>query len=361
MKPMLRFFGLALALGGAFSTLAACAVDPSSDGSDGEKADVSAESESALVGSIREVGEIPGTGETRTTRHASPPRYAAYVFYANGGEEVDAWVRGQGRADAVAWILDSRGRSLAFNDDAPEGGLGSHITTKLPASLGTKARLRIVFREYKLAPATFSVSVRVKPGMFACTTDADCVKVSRGGCCTGWQYTAVNASRTEDYAAQNLCKPPYPACAPPPRDAVDAAQAQVARCEAKACVLKAPPGCSYGGNQYAVGDNFPSTDGCNTCFCGADGGVGCTKRACQPPPACDATKEPNRKYVANSPEQCMLVRYACEANTTGFSNACGCGCEQAADCPAFINCMPGPGVPSCEPARARCPYTPVAY
>ena len=38
--------------------------------------------------------------------------------------------------------------------------------------------------------------------------------------------------------------------------------------------------CVYAGKQYAQGDTFPSTDGCNTCSCGADGQVACTLRAC---------------------------------------------------------------------------------
>ncbi len=357
MKQVLRSFGIAVAVTGFVSTLGACEAEPDA----GAKEDVAAESEAALHRSVVDLGELPGTGEARTVRHVSPPRYASFTFFANGGEEVDAWVRGARRADAVAWIFDARNQAIAFNDDAPEGGtLDAHLTTKLPASLGTKAKLRIVFREMRLAPATFSVSVRVKPGMFACAADTDCVKVSRGGCCTSWESIAVNSSRAEDYAAQNLCKPPYPPCAPPP-DVDDDVARLVPRCEANACVLGPPLGCFYNGAQHSVGENFPSADGCNTCVCGPDGGVGCTKRACLPPPSCDPSKEPNRKYVAHSPEQCMLVRYACEPNTVGFSNACGCGCEQPATCPAFINCMPGPGPSSCAADRARCPYTPVAF
>jgi hypothetical protein len=39
-------------------------------------------------------------------------------------------------------------------------------------------------------------------------------------------------------------------------------------------------GCDYGGQHYVDGDAFPSTDGCNTCMCGANGVVGCTEKAC---------------------------------------------------------------------------------
>lgn len=353
MNAAIRTLGLTLALSGFAAALGGCALSTETS----EKEDVSAESEQALTGGVRDFGELPGTGEARTVRHTPAPRYGSFTFYANAGEEVDVWVKGQGRADAVAWILNSKDRSLGFNDDAAEGGLNAHIVTKLPANLGTKAKLRVVFREYSHSAATFTVSVRVKPGMFACTADEDCLKVSKGGCCTSYQFVAVNASRAADYAGANTCQPPYPPCAPPPVDEV--ADRAVARCEANRCVLGEPRGCFYGGVQRNVGDNFPSTDGCNTCFCGADGGVGCTKRACAP--TCNEANEPNRRYVGHSPEQCQLVRFACEPGTSMFSNGCGCGCEQPADCPAFINCMPGPGPSSCAIERARCPLTPVAY
>lgn len=49
--------------------------------------------------------------------------------------------------------------------------------------------------------------------------------------------------------------------------------------------LTGAPTCSYDGQTWQLGDSFPSTDGCNTCFCGA-GGVGCTKRACIPTELC---------------------------------------------------------------------------
>jgi pacifastin inhibitor LCMII/VWC domain-containing protein len=47
-------------------------------------------------------------------------------------------------------------------------------------------------------------------------------------------------------------------------------------------------GCDYDGKRYAVGESFPSTDGCNTCQCSATGSVGCTKKACAPDAGKDA-------------------------------------------------------------------------
>lgn len=48
-------------------------------------------------------------------------------------------------------------------------------------------------------------------------------------------------------------------------------------CTLKACI----PTCEYNGKFYIEGDNFPSTDGCNSCFC-TEGIVGCTEKACFP-------------------------------------------------------------------------------
>lgn len=41
-----------------------------------------------------------------------------------------------------------------------------------------------------------------------------------------------------------------------------------------------PRACVMDGVRYRPGDSFPSSDGCNTCFCGEDGQIGCTLRLC---------------------------------------------------------------------------------
>jgi hypothetical protein len=79
--------------------------------------------------------------------------------------------------------------------------------------------------------------------------------------------------------------------------------------------------------------------------------------------ACNAELEPDREYVGESREECMVVRFSCPENTTMFANDCGCGCEQDESCPDFVDCMPGgnpnPGCTAEE--RARCPYTDIAF
>lgn len=73
---------------------------------------------------------------------------------------------------------------------------------------------------------------------------------------------------------------------------------------------------------------------------------------------CDPSSEYNRSYKSKSVTQCQVIDYRCPTNTSMFTNDCGCGCEQAASCPPWVDCMPGPDTP--EPlcsASDSCPYT----
>lgn len=91
-------------------------------------------------------------------------------------------------------------------------------------------------------------------------------------------------------------------------------------------------------------------------FAGAGGSGGV-------PANCNPELEHDRDYVADSPAECAVILYACPDHTEAFNNDCGCGCEQSADCPEFVDCMPGPDPrPGCtDDERARCPYTDVAF
>lgn len=124
-----------------------------------------------------------------------------------------------------------------------------------------------------------------------------------------------------------------------------------------ACTKMACASCSYAGKTYKPGDVFPALDGCNSCQCGATGAVSCTEKACT---TCSPKDEWWRHYVGTSPQQCALIDFMCPASTGYFANACGCGCEQAASCPQWFNCMPPA---SCDPAKIKeqCPYSGIAY
>lgn len=105
-----------------------------------------------------------------------------------------------------------------------------------------------------------------------------------------------------------------------------------------------------------VGARWETGDGCSACWCAPGGDIECEADAC----ACDPGSEWWRSYVATDPMMCQLIDYACPESTTGFSNACGCGCQQSASCPQYIDCMPPKG---CDPAavQQKCPYTKIAF
>ena len=79
--------------------------------------------------------------------------------------------------------------------------------------------------------------------------------------------------------------------------------------------------------------------------------------------SCDAAKEPDRNYVTRDRETCFLIDYVCPESTQHFFNDCGCGCEQDASCPDWVDCMPGvdgwkkPDPLCSSDGRSRCPYT----
>jgi hypothetical protein len=84
----------------------------------------------------------------------------------------------------------------------------------------------------------------------------------------------------------------------------------------------AQPDCTYGTHGYWAGDQFTASDGCNTCTCGSDGSISCTKKGCR----CDPAREPWRVYK-HTPEECVTIRPSCTWPQFPFSNECGCGCE----------------------------------
>lgn len=130
---------------------------------------------------------------------------------------------------------------------------------------------------------------------------------------------------------------------------------------AVSCCL-AMPVCDSGDSQIANAAACPSN---STCYSRA---ACCTQIWCShagaPPQdaaVCNPSVEYNRSYVGQSPSACSAIKYACPANTVGFSNSCGCGCEQDASCTQYVDCMPGPATPNPLCSSSLCPYTLRAY
>lgn len=225
----------------AFASLAGCSTESSEKGSE----DVSSTESELKLSGTRYLGKIMN-GETRTGYYYNPPRYRSFGFDAKGGDEITVDIK-SAEGDAIGYITDSKYNVLGYNDDASSSTLDSKVTYKVPASTAAKS-YRIVFRDYDLLDATFTVKLSIK----------------------STQTTT----------------------------------------------------CAYDDQTYTPGQSFPSTDGCNTCTCGTNGSVGCTKRAC----TCDPANEPWRNYIG-TPQQCMTIRYTCSGGKVPFQNSCGCGCE----------------------------------
>lgn len=95
----------------------------------------------------------------------------------------------------------------------------------------------------------------------------------------------------------------------PCQDAQDCANGDA--CVRGRCVPSTAVTCEYEGQTYREGDRFPSADGCNECFCAAQGQVACTERACAncEADACGAPPAPVRCADGLIPEP------SCERDT----------------------------------------------
>ncbi|HKO52926.1 MAG TPA: hypothetical protein VJV79_34695 [Polyangiaceae bacterium] len=94
-------------------------------------------------------------------------------------------------------------------------------------------------------------------------------------------------------------------------------------------------GCVYNGKQYAAGDTFPDSDGCNQCSCDEGGQAQCTLVACEPRPV------PTDVF-------CMLggTRYQVgQPVPSGDCNSCSCSVSGTVVCTQRACTTPDP---SCE-------------
>jgi hypothetical protein len=82
--------------------------------------------------------------------------------------------------------------------------------------------------------------------------------------------------------------------------------------------------CEYNNSFYSVGAVFPSTDGCNNCFCFADGTVHCNTQSCQCGPLAN--------FCFNGSTCCT---HYCSNGTCAFAPGChadGAACSGPSDC-----------------------------
>lgn len=150
-------------------------------------------------------------GQKATADYTRKPRYRAFKFGGQKGDQVDIWVRSQD-GDAVAWLVDNAWHVIAMNDDAGDS-TDAHLTATLPGNQEPDiVTYMIVFRDYYLDKASFTVSLDGTHDYTSCKVDADCVAISQGGCCPNGWNVAVNQSSVDDWQAAHACTDPHPIC-----------------------------------------------------------------------------------------------------------------------------------------------------
>ncbi len=101
-------------------------------------------------------GEIVGkiaNGETKNVAYTSTPRFRAFSFFANRGDEVDVWARST-TGDAMLWLAAADNTNVAVNDDAAPGTVDAHIVQKLTNA----GQYFVVLRDYNEQAAQFTVT-----------------------------------------------------------------------------------------------------------------------------------------------------------------------------------------------------------
>lgn len=206
-SKLLPFASLASLLLLSAGVLPACSSADADAAAGDEKAEATDEATSAFgLSDTKIVGSLAFGETSKSTPYSRTPRYRAFKFAGNAGDEVDVWVRSS-NGDPVTWILDNDFRSVAKNDDASASDTSSHVKVKLPAN--ASATHYIVVRDYWQDPMTFKVELKgggEHDFVSGCTTDADCVAVDKG-CCSNYGSTAVLGSKASAYTASLACQP----------------------------------------------------------------------------------------------------------------------------------------------------------
>jgi hypothetical protein len=103
-----------------------------------------------------DVGKIAYGKTSAEIAYVNPMRYRALKLTGRAGDPVDIWIR-SADGDAMGWLVDDAYNVVAQNDDADGTTMDSHLAATLPAT--ASGVFRILFREFGLAPAHFTVHV----------------------------------------------------------------------------------------------------------------------------------------------------------------------------------------------------------
>jgi hypothetical protein len=227
------------------------------------------------------VGSLDYNTTSSTVKYTSSPKYRAFKFAGNKGDQVDVWVRSPDfTGDAVAWVLDNNFKTLSSNDDADDTTLDAHISLTLPGNKNASiVTYYVVFRDYWMSRSNFQVSLSGPADYTSCKVDSDCVKISKT-CCSNLGWIAVNGAEADAYTASLSCAahPICPLIATRP-------DYSAAECNAGKCELVQPADISCGGfilNAHSCPDGYVCGGNINPdlpgkCYqqCGGFAGIAC--------------------------------------------------------------------------------------
>jgi hypothetical protein len=190
-----------------------------------------------------------------------------------------------------------------------------------------------------------------------------------------WLWTDISEGSCGDMASETVCTEEYaPLCGS--IDATGVTETFSNECELVQAVRKAANESGKATGESTQGE--------------CEGGEGCH------------LDDPAYSYVGDSPEQCAVIQFICEANASYFADDCGCGCVDASEptvepagpgelcggfvnlpcveglsceglgdngstvgtctCPEWLNCFPGPDTEPCDLTLLEiCPDTQVAW
>src|SRR5579859_7429384 len=119
------------------------------------------------------VGSLDYGQTSDPVAYHNPPRYRAFKFGGQPGDKVIIDVT-SADGDAVAWLTDNSFKTLAKNDDYGDS-LNSHIEATLPGNSNPDIiTYYVIFRDYWLNDATFTVSLAQK----VCVDNVFCIQGS---------------------------------------------------------------------------------------------------------------------------------------------------------------------------------------
>jgi len=329
---------LLLGLGAVALGLPACVVPATAE----EKAETTDETSQDLsTADTKIVGSLAYGQTSVSTSYTRTPRYRAYKFSGQAGDDVDVWVRST-NGDPVTWILDNDWKTIAKNDDAAPGNTNSHVKVKLPAN--ASATHYIVVRDYWQSPMSFKVELKGGPADLAagCNVDADCAKVAKT-CCELGEYVAVRAGNEDAYRATLACPDPLfcPLVLAKPDFSMPQCNAGTHKCE-----LVKPKDIRCGGetmNSHSCPDNYAcvypeeTQDVPGRCFerCGGFTGSACSS--------------PNDRCVDDPTDDCNPATGGADCGgickprtpTPTDCRATGCGTGQwCSNCWGSFQCIP---------------------